>query len=187
MLSASWLRLVARDKAWHIHFEEADVQSYGTRHEEVVVFADDSTKSTIWLSLIVDVLVDAAFITFDIHTLTNDLDKRGDNHWLCSYVGMEAVLAWQSLAYVLLGLAASIEIGVDVLNLIEDELRLVAVYLTLLVVCFQCVALNDEIGIVVVCGNLCCSPCKQVDVEFPSWFMLMVIFRIMAACMRGQT
>ena len=153
------------DELRRIHFAVADVQPDGARHEQVVVLAGDGSISTVLLALVGIVLVKTSLVALDIEAFANDLYQGGDDHRLCCHVRVEAILAWCALAYLVLRLTACVEIGIDVGNLIEDILRLVAtLHLPFLVVRLQGVALDDQQRVVVVSRNLCGTPCEAVDV-----------------------
>lgn len=148
-----------------VHLVEADVEADGSRHEEVVVCAYDSSERSVLLLLVYEHLVEASFVALDIHTLAYNLDEVGDDHRLGGHVGVESVFLWYLVDDILLGLAACVEVVVHVLDLVEDEVRLVAVYVAFAVVSLHGVGLDDKEAVVVECCHLCCLPCEEVDVD----------------------
>ena len=83
------------------------------------------------------------------------------------HVRMEAILARHGVAYLIRRLRAGIQVVVHVLDLIEDEVRVISVYLAVGVFGLEGVTLNDQEGIVVVLGNLCRLPRKFVHIYMP--------------------
>ena len=80
---------------------------------------------------------------------------------------MEAVSLRQPLPYRVLRLAACVEVWIDGADCVEDIMRLVAVDLTLFVVRFERVALDDEQRVVVVRRYLRRFPSEQVHIYMP--------------------
>lgn len=143
------------------------MQSYGTCHKQVVVLANNRAVCAVRFLLVGKVLVQTTRVALHIQILTNNLYHRGYDHRLCSHVGMEAVFSGQALQYVLFRLFPCIEVGIDPLNLIKDELRLVPIHITFLVVRFECIAFDDEQGVVVERRYLRRFPRQQVYVAMP--------------------
>lgn len=110
------------EDAWEVHIVETDVQADGACHEQVVVFADNGTVGAVGLAFIYEVFVKTAFVALSVEMFADDLDEGGDDHWLGGDVGVEAVFARYALKYFVLGLTASIEVGIGSGDLVEDVL-----------------------------------------------------------------
>lgn len=147
------------------HFGEADVEADCSGHQEVVVVAGDGTVGAVGLALVGEVFVEDAGVSFDIGMLTDILDEGCDDEGFCRDIGMEAIFAGESLADVLVGLAAGVEVGVNVADLMEDVERLVAVDGTVAVVGLKGIGLDDEERLIVESGNLGGFPSEEVDVD----------------------
>lgn len=137
----------------------------GASHKKVVMSANDCAVCAVLLSFIGQILVENLLVSFCVKMIADALNERRYNHRLCGRIGMKAIFARKALPYLIFGLAARVEVWVNVGDLIEDILRLVASFnLTFAVVCLQSVALYDEKGIVIVCGNLGGTPSEAVNV-----------------------
>ena len=81
---------------------------------------------------------------------------------------MEAVFHLRSLGHAVgAGRLAGVEVRINFLQLVEDERRLVAVNVAVLVLGFESVALDYEQGVVVPRGDLRGLPCQAVVVDVP--------------------
>ena len=78
---------------------------------------------------------------------------------------MESISDGEALDDGIFGLLSSVEIGIDVFDLVEDGGGLVAVDISLFVVGFEGVGFDDEEGIIVECGDLSGFPCEEVHVD----------------------
>lgn len=57
-----------------VHFVEADMKADGARHEEVVVFAYDSSESAVWFTFVGEVFIEASEVAFDVEVFADDAD-----------------------------------------------------------------------------------------------------------------
>lgn len=103
------------------HFVEADVEAYGACHEEVVVVSGDGAEGSVWFSFVVEVFVECAGVAFDVEVFAYGFDEGCYYHWFCGGVCVETVFTREALADVFFGLAACIEVRVNVFDLIEDK------------------------------------------------------------------
>lgn len=63
------------------------------------------------------------------------------------------------------GSGSGVEVRVNVSELVEDELRLVAVNGSVAVACFEGVGFNDEESVIIKCGDLSSFPGEDVDID----------------------
>ena len=121
------------------------MQSYGSCHEQVIVFSVNSPIGAVLFSFVCVVFIQASLIPFDIQFIPDDLHQCRDNHWFCGNVRVKAEFTWNTLSDFVFRLSSGIQVRVYVSNLIQHVLRLITpLYLSFLIVCFERVALYDQ-------------------------------------------
>lgn len=134
-------------------------------HEKVVVLTFDSTVRAVLPFFVKEEFVEATCIALDIQAFTNNFNESRNNHRLCSDVGMEAVSSRGAFGNNIFAGATFVKVRIYILNLIKDELGLVALDVTELVVSFESVALDDEQRVVIESGDTSGFPSQEVDVD----------------------
>ena len=100
---------------------EADVEPYGTCHENIVVASVDGAKRSVLLSFIVRHFVDSIFVSLYVEFVAYGVDERGDDDGFCFGVRMEPVGSFHPVLDFIFSIVAScIEVRVDVRNEVQN-------------------------------------------------------------------
>ena len=127
-----------------------DVGTYATSDEYVVVFALFGTEAAVGLALKFIVFVACLGIAFYVSVLSQDVDLVIDEQKFGSTVHVEPPSLRGLSSYFAPDVLSCVEVAVVLRNGIEYIARM-HLFGTF---CFEGITLNDEQGVVVVCGNL---------------------------------
>lgn len=95
------------------HLVVADMQPYGTGHQDVVVFSGHGTVTAVFTAAVGEVFVDACLFPLHIQTLTHYAHQIGYYHGFGADIGMEAELTRLALYDVFRRLATRIQVAVS--------------------------------------------------------------------------
>ena len=133
-----------------------DVGTYATSDEYVVVFALFGTETAVGLALEYIVFVACLGIAFYVSVLSQDVDLMVDEQKFGGTVHVKS----PSLRGLSSNLAPDVLSRVEVAVVLRDGIEYITRMHLFGTLRFEGIALDDEQGIVVVCGNLHGFPCE---------------------------